>query len=83
MENKQEMMSLFDYLGRAAGTDLGKRVHDTATKLGEPITTRQVNNVRYKGAVCMYRKQFLQEYFSTVQTKEVQPTLGDQQNYTM
>ena len=27
------MMSLFDYLGRAAGTDLGKRVHDTATKL--------------------------------------------------
>lgn len=83
MENKQEMMSLFDYLGRAAGAELGKRVHETAVKLKEPIQTRQVNNVRYKGAVCMYRKQFLQEYFSTTQTKEVQPTLGDRQDYNL
>lgn len=83
MENRQEMISLFDYLGRAAGTELGKRVHDTATKLKEPIQTREVRTKTYNGLVCLYRKEFLQEYFTGVQTKDVEPSLGDIQDYIL
>jgi hypothetical protein len=56
-------MSLFDYLGKAAGSDLGKQVADTAVKLKETIGTRQINNTRYKGTILLYRREFLDEYF--------------------
>jgi len=64
MENqKPYMMSLYDYLGRAAGTELGKQVADTAMRLKETIQEREVTNPKYTGKILLYRREFLDEYF--------------------
>jgi hypothetical protein len=57
------MMSLYDYLGRAAGTELGKQVCDTAIKLKETIKEREISNSKYTGKVHLYRREFLDDYF--------------------
>jgi hypothetical protein len=62
-EQKPYMMSLYDYLGRAAGSELGKEVAETAGKLKETIHKRYVSNTKYKGEVLLYRREFLDEYF--------------------
>lgn len=61
--NKPYMMSLYDYLGRAAGQELGKQVCKVAIKLKETIQEREIHNTRYKGKVYLYRREFLDEYF--------------------
>lgn len=61
------LMSLYDYLGYAAGGELGKQVATAATKAKEKIGRRVVSNTRYKGEVLLYRREFLNEYFSTKQ----------------
>jgi hypothetical protein len=86
MEQQQKLISLYDYLGHAAGKDLGKQVHSTAVKLKEPVETREVSTRTYTGLVCLYRKEFLQEYFSTIKKgteDKIEPTLGDIQNYQL
>lgn len=61
------LMSLYDYLGYAAGGELGKQVATAATKAKEKIGRRVVSNTRYKGEVLLYRKEFLEEYFKNKQ----------------
>ena len=56
-------MSLYDYLGYAAGGELGKDVAKVAVALKETIKTREISNTRYKGEVLLYRREFLDEYF--------------------
>ena len=56
-------LSLYDYLGHAAGNELGKRVADIATSIGIKIKTRQVSNPAYTGTVCLYPESFLELYF--------------------
>jgi hypothetical protein len=63
VEQKPYMMSLYDYLGRAAGKQLGAEVCATATALKEVIEDRYVENPAYKGNVHLYRREFLDEYF--------------------
>jgi hypothetical protein len=63
MEQKPYMMSLYDYLGRAAGKQLGAEVAATAAALKETIEERYVENPAYKGNVHLYRREFLDEYF--------------------
>ena len=58
-----EMMSLYDYLGHAAGADLGQQVAYAAAKAGVVTETRQVSNPVYKGPVMLYPKSFLDLYF--------------------
>ena len=57
------MMSLYDYLGRAAGPELGKQVAIAAAKAGVKGETRQVSNPVYKGPVMLYPKAFLDNFF--------------------
>lgn len=77
------LISLYDYLGYAAGTQLGKEVATAATRAKETIGRRAVNNVRYKGEVLLYRREFLNEYFTAKQKSDVEPSLGDIQDYTL
>jgi hypothetical protein len=67
MENKQELVSLFDYLGYAAGPALGKQVAQTAAELKQPISARHITNTRYKGIVHLYNRKFLKEFFEAKQ----------------
>lgn len=77
------LISLYDYLGYAAGSQLGKQVATAATKAKEKIGKRYVTNTRYKGEVLLYRREFLQEYFTAKQKTQVEPSLGDQQTYSL
>ena len=57
------MVSLYDYLGRAAGSELGKQVATAAAKAGVRGETRQVSNPVYTGPVMLYPRSFLDLYF--------------------
>lgn len=61
------MTSLFDYLGRAAGAELGGQVYATAKRLKEAVESRIVETKNYTGQVMVYRKAFLEEYFQNKQ----------------
>lgn len=77
------LISLYDYLGYAAGSELGKQVATAATKAKEKIGRREISNTRYKGEVLLYRREFLQEYFTVKQKTEVEPSIGDRQDYSL
>jgi hypothetical protein len=63
MQDKQEILSLFDYLGYAAGSELGKQVADYAKIRKTRCNARYVSNPKYKGNIMLYTKEFLDEYF--------------------
>ena len=57
------MMSLYDYLGKPAGSDLGKKVYLAARAKGANFSQREVSNKAYTGMVMLHPKSFLKEYF--------------------
>ena len=65
MSSKQpEMMSLYDYLGHAAGNKLGKQVAAYAALRKARYATKYVSNPAYQGEVMLYTKAFLDECFN-------------------
>lgn len=60
----EEMISLYDYLRKPAGSELGKRVADQAMRQNVPMDRRFVDTPKYTGDVLLYPKWFLQEYFN-------------------
>jgi hypothetical protein len=73
-----EYLSLYDYLGKAAGSELGKQVASAASKADIKMESRTVENPKYTGKVILYPKDFLDFYF---REPEIEPTLGDRQDY--
>tara|TARA_R110002020_G_scaffold136857_2_gene305484 strand:- start:197 stop:409 length:213 start_codon:yes stop_codon:yes gene_type:complete len=63
VKDNVEYYSLYEYLGRAAGSDLGAKVNEVATQTKHPFVTQQVSNHVYEGEVFCYTKEFLDEYF--------------------
>jgi len=65
MLNKQvEMLSLYDYLGRAAGNKLGEQVAAYAKLRKARFGTKEVKHRGYSGIVHTYTKAFLDECFT-------------------
>ena len=64
VEQNPELLSLYHYLGRAAGKTLGGEVFSTAMALKETVEERAISNPAYTGNVHLYRREFLDEYFS-------------------
>ena len=60
------MMSLFDYLGRPAGSELGQRVAAAAARNKVKFETRHVSTRTYTGDVMLYPKAFLDQFFGGV-----------------
>jgi hypothetical protein len=60
----EEMLSLYDYLCRAAGPQLGKEVYKAAIANNIPMTIKTVSNPVYSGKIQMYPKSFLDKYFN-------------------
>jgi len=58
-----EYLSLYDYLGKPAGIELGKEVKTYADEHDIPFQTREVSTPNYKGTVCLYPEKFLDHYF--------------------
>ena len=60
---EEELLSLYDYLGKAAGPELGKQVNETAKTKKIKYVVKEVSTPTYKGKVMMYPKSFLDNYF--------------------
>ena len=63
-EQKTEMLSLYDYLGHAAGKKLGEQVAAYAKLRKAKFGTKSISNPAYQGEVMVYTKRFLDECFS-------------------
>ena len=63
MEQYHNYLSLYDYLGKAAGQELGAEVNKKAKTQGVEMMTRDISNHVYTGKVQMYPVKFLDEYF--------------------
>ena len=61
---KEKMMSLYDYLGRAAGPELGQRVAAAAAAQKVKFQTKLVDHKGYTGDVMVYPRDFLDKFFS-------------------
>jgi hypothetical protein len=59
------MMSLYEFLGKPAGNDLGKKVYLAARAKGANFSQREVSNSKYTGMVMTYPESFLKEYFNS------------------
>jgi hypothetical protein len=69
MDNN-ELMSLYDYLGKAAGRQLGEEVNKAAQIKRVAANSRQVDSPNYKGIVMLYPKWFLDEYFGNPEEED-------------
>ncbi len=58
------MLSLYDYLGKAAGRELGNQVYKSASAKKIQVTEKHVSNPVYSGKILMYPKSFLDSYFN-------------------
>jgi hypothetical protein len=63
-----EYLSLYDYLGKAAGEKLGKEVKQEADKQEILTQTREISNPKFTGTVFLYPKEFLEFYFREPQS---------------
>ena len=61
--SQENFISLYDYLGKAAGAELGKLVNEYAQIRKQPHKVRYVEHPGYAGYVNLYTKEFLDEYF--------------------
>ena len=71
---QEQYQSLFDYLGRPAGTDLGKQVFTESRKQNIKVQYREVKTKNYEGKVMVYPSSFLENYFNSQPT---QPNIFD------
>jgi hypothetical protein len=60
------MMSLYDYLGHAAGPELGQQVAAAAAANYVKFETREVSTKTYTGKIMLYPKSFLDNFFGGV-----------------
>ena len=66
--NSEKFISLYDYLGRPAGSALGKQVAEAASRLKIPMSIRLVSTATYTGPIILYPENWLIGYFSTGQS---------------
>ena len=69
--NSEKFISLYDYLGRPAGSTLGKQVADAASKSKIPMSIRDVSTARYTGPIMLYPENWLIGYFTTGQSNYI------------
>ena len=65
-----KMLSLFDYLGRAAGSRLGLIVAEYARQQKSKIEIRQVSNPKYTGPINLYTENLLLAFFNNPNYRE-------------
>ena len=63
IDNSMNMISLYDYLGHAAGPDLGKKVAGAAARAGVKHEMREVKHSGWNGPIMLYPRAFLDLYF--------------------
>ena len=64
--SQENFISLYEYLGKAAGSELGKKVFDAAKEQNQPYQLKEISNPKFKGKVMLYTKEFLDNYFKSI-----------------
>ena len=59
----EKFLSLYDYLKKPAGRELGVRVSQAAQEANIPIQNKSVSNSTYSGPIQMYPESWLDTYF--------------------
>ena len=61
-----QLISLYDFLGRGAGPELGAQVYFYFRSKYPDLTIgkRYISNPKYEGFVYLYPKWFLEQYFN-------------------
>jgi len=59
----EQYKSLFEYRGKPAGPELGKKIYAEAKKRKIKVVSRQVNTKNYKGVILTYPISFLNSIF--------------------
>jgi len=77
-----EYLSLYDYLGKPAGRELGKEVATAAMEAGIRLETREVSNPKYTGIVHLYPKNFLDFYFREPASYQIEDNLPQGHDWT-
>ena len=70
-----EYLSLYDYLKKPAGGELGREVAQAASKAGIKLQTREVDNPKYTGIVYLYPKDFLDFHFRDPESYQIEDAL--------
>jgi hypothetical protein len=63
MKEKDEYLSLYEYLGRAAGSKLGAEIKKIAVENGVSTQMKDVPHSGFEGQVLTYPKSFLELTF--------------------
>jgi len=64
MNQQTELISLYDYLGKAAGKELGGKVYQFANIMGARVGTKTVSYSPYQeGRIMTYERQLLDQFF--------------------
>ena len=61
--SQENYISLYDFLGKAAGAELGKQVNEYAQIRKQPHKVRYIEHSGYAGYVNLYTREFLREFF--------------------
>jgi hypothetical protein len=65
MSDQTELISLYDYLGKAAGKELGGKVYQFANITGAKTGTKVISySLHQKGRVMTYERHFLDQFFA-------------------
>jgi hypothetical protein len=70
IKNGIEYHSLYEYLGYAAGPELGDVVNKVAMKENHKYVTQYIEQGGFKGNVFCYTTKFLDEYFYALENNE-------------
>ncbi len=62
-QNQFQYVSLYDFLGKAAGKELGARVYLKSKELDIIVHYKKISNKEYTGYISLYPRYFLEEYF--------------------
>lgn len=63
--NGKEYVSLYEYLGKAAGPSLGEEINKIAIATKQPFVRQDVDNPKFTGKVFCYTREFLDEIINT------------------
>jgi len=72
-----EYLSLYDYLGKAAGGALGKEVAQAAYDAKIKTQQREVSNPAYVGKIQLYPKDFLDFYFRPAESNPLEAPITE------
>lgn len=65
-----KLVSLYEYLGHAAGPELGQKVNKAAQQQRIYYSAKDLDHPTYKGKIMIYPETFLDDYFGKSADKD-------------